>query len=230
MRLYAPFIAHTDHTLPTLIVVVAIASMFIGNLLALLQQNVKRLLAYSSISHMGYFLVAFLSNSLFGTIAAAYYISAYVVTVLCALGVLTLLSGGREMERLEEYRGLAGHRPMLTALFTLAFLSLAGIPLTGGFIGKFYVLAAGVRSDLWLLALSLIVSSTIGLFYYLRVILALYQHPAHAGASGAAGAAPGLPRLPVAGSLAVAVSGVLLLWLGLYPGPPFELIRWLLSR
>lgn len=159
----------------------AIASMLAGNLLALRQNNLKRLLAYSSIAHMGYFLVALLAGGAFGLQAATYYLIAYLVTISGAFGVLTMLSpGGEECCEIEDYRGLFWRRPLLGGILTAMFFSLAGIPLTAGFLGKFYVIVAGASSASWGLIITLIVSSVIGLFYYLRVVVALYARPAEA--------------------------------------------------
>ncbi len=173
--------------------VLAIASMLIGNLLALRQNNIKRLLAYSSISHSGYILVAFLaamsvSMHTSGQVdpialeAVTYYIVTYVLTTLTAFGVVSVLSSSsqhlgetRDVDRFEDYTSLFWRRPVVASVFTLALLSSAGIPLTIGFIGKFYIFAAGVNGALWSLLLVLIVSSGIGLFYYLRLILVMFK-------------------------------------------------------
>src|SRR5262249_8867980 len=153
-------------------VLIAISSMLAGNLLALRQSNVKRILAYSSIAHLGYMLVAFLSSGDLAMQAAMFYLVAYFVTTLGAFGVVSALSGGeREAEDLEDYRGLFWRRPALAGVFTAMLLSLAGIPLTAGFLGKFYVVAAGASSARWALILTLVTTSGIGLYYYLRIIV-----------------------------------------------------------
>jgi NADH-quinone oxidoreductase subunit N len=159
----------------TVLAISAIASMLAGNLLALLQTNVKRILAYSSIAHMGYFLVALLAGGALGLQAATYYLIAYLVTISGALGVLTMLSTGDEEScAIDDYRGLFWRRPVVAGVLTAMLFSLAGIPLTAGFLGKFYVIAAGASAASWGLVFVLIVSSVIGLFYYLRVVVALY--------------------------------------------------------
>jgi NADH-quinone oxidoreductase subunit N len=155
--------------------VVAVASMVAGNILALWQTNVKRILAYSSIAHMGYLLVAFVAGGAIGETAVGFYLVAYFVTTLGAFGVITVMSHGeRDADSIEDYVGLAWQRPWLAGVFTAMLLSLAGIPLTAGFIGKFYLIAAGVGSALWLMVMILIFTSVMGLFYYLRVIVAMY--------------------------------------------------------
>ena len=155
--------------------IIAIASMFIGNWLALLQNNVKRILAYSSIAHLGYLLVAFLAGGKLAAEAVAFYLVAYFITTIGAFGVIAILSNKeREAYKLEDYKGLFWRHPWLAATFTVMLLSLAGIPLTAGFIGKFYVLAAGVNKTLWALVIILVINSAIGLFYYLRIVVEMF--------------------------------------------------------
>jgi NADH-quinone oxidoreductase subunit N len=159
----------------TVLAISAILSMLAGNLLALRQSNVKRLLAYSSIAHMGYFFVAVLAGGAVGLQAATYYLAAYLITISGALGCLTMLSTGTEEScDLEYYRGLFWRRPIVAGVLTAMLFSLAGIPLTAGFLGKFYVIAAGASVASWGLIMTLIVSSVIGLYYYLRVVVVLY--------------------------------------------------------
>jgi NADH-quinone oxidoreductase subunit N len=203
-------------------ILVAIASMFFGNLLALLQKNVKRILAYSSISHLGYLLVAFLAGVKMGTEAVTFYFVAYFITTLGAFGVITFLSTKeRDAEELSDYKGLFWRKPMLATVFTAMLLSLAGIPLTAGFIGKFYVVAAGVDAQLWTLVIILIVNSVVGLFYYLRIINAMFEQ-----AEGRTGHFP--PVLHLASSLTLAALTILLVWFGVYPSETMELIRTLM--
>ncbi len=202
--------------------VVAVLSMLAGNVLALLQDNVKRILAYSSIAHMGYVLVALLTGAAMAAEAVTFYLVAYFVTTLAAFGIVSVLSGAdRDADRIADYRGLFWRRPWLGGLFSAALLSLAGMPLTAGFLGKFYVLAAGVRARVWFPVVVLVVTSALGLFYYLRVIVAVYaREPADSGAPP-----PEAPPLPAAGALALAAIAILLVALGVYPGPLLHLIR-----
>jgi NADH-quinone oxidoreductase subunit N len=158
--------------------IIAIASMTAGNVLALLQDNVKRLLAYSSIAHIGYMLVGFLAGGEMAATAVAYYLVAYFITILGAFGTIGALANSHgEPESLADYRGLFWRRPALGAVFTFMLLSLAGVPITAGFFAKYYVLAAGVSATVWLLAVVLVVTSAVGAFYYLRVLVALYSRP-----------------------------------------------------
>ncbi len=215
--------------------VVAAASMIAGNLLALFQDNVKRILAYSSIAHLGYALVALLAvaaagaagpsgaaTASLGAEAVTFYLAAYFVTILGAFGVVAALSDGDgEAETLEDVRGLFWRRPWVAALFTAMLLSLAGIPLTGGFLAKFYAVASGVQGALWGLVLILVLTSAVGLFYYLRVVVALF---AEAG-SEAAEPARSLPSVAPAAGVALAVLAALLVWLGTWPEPFIRLVR-----
>jgi NADH-quinone oxidoreductase subunit N len=204
-----------------MLTVIAIASMFVGNLLALVQNNVKRILAYSSIAHLGYLLVAFLAGGSLGATAVAFYLVAYFVTTLGAFGVITVLSDReREADDLEDYRGLFWRRPWLAGVFMATLLSLAGIPLTAGFIGKFYVALAGVKSALWLMVLMLAVNTVIGLYYYLRIAFTMFR-----GAPEEGGAAVAAPSLSFVGSAVVAGLTLLLVWIGVYPGPLIHTIQ-----
>lgn len=203
--------------------VIAIASMLAGNLLALLQTNVKRLLAYSSIAHLGYLLVAFLAGGALAVESVAGYLVAYFITMLGAFGAITLLSAGAhgsDVEELDDYRGLFWRRPWLAGSFTAMLLSLAGIPLTIGFIAKFYVVLAGVGSDLWAPVFVLVVSSAIGLFYYLRVILTMFQPlDQRASRSGECCQSPATARLTLAGLT------LGLIWLGVDPAALTHLVQ-----
>jgi NADH-quinone oxidoreductase subunit N len=208
-------------TIPSVLLVfwlIAMASMLTGNLLALLQPNIKRMLAYSSIAHLGYALVAFQAGGDLGPAAVTFYLAAYFVTTLGAFGVISLLSNGeRECLLIEDYRGLFWRRPTVAAIFTAMLFSLAGIPLTAGFIGKFYVVAAGASSAIWSLLIVLAIASAIGLYYYLRVVVAMYGRvEKHYEPE---------PRLRPIPNLLLAGLTVLLIWLGTLPGIFLRLIR-----
>jgi NADH-quinone oxidoreductase subunit N len=206
--------------------IVAIASMFLGNYLALFQSNLKRLLAYSSIAHMGYLLVAFLAGGPLAVTAVTFYLLAYFITTLGAFGVLAALSSkDADFSHIGGYRGLAFRHPLLGVVLAVMMFSLAGIPLTAGFLAKFYVLLAGVRSALWLLVLVLIANSVAGLFYYLRVIITMYQpiRPAQDESRTGYRQAPA-PSASLLGGILLVVLTVCLIWIGVYPGP---VIRWI---
>ena len=158
--------------------VMAGASMVVGTLLALLQENLKRLLAFSSIAHLGYLLVAYLAGGEHGTVAAGFYLAAYAASVLTAFGAVAALSRpGEEPEEIAAWRGLAWRRPGVAAALALALLSLAGIPLTAGFLAKLWVVTAGLDAALTTLVLLLIATSAAAVYYYLRVVLALFEAP-----------------------------------------------------
>ncbi len=204
--------------------VLAIASMFLGNFLALLQRDLKRLLAYSSIAHMGYLLVAFLAGGPLAVTAVTFYLLVYFITTLGAFGVITALSNKEtDFSQLAGYRGLAYRYPFLGAVLAVMMFSLAGIPLTAGFLAKFYVLFAGVRSALWLLVLVLVANSVVGLFYYLRVIITIYQPIPPDDARAVFGYGPAPSASPLGGVVLVTLVA-LLIWFGVYPGP---IIDWI---
>lgn len=199
--------------------VIATASMFIGNWLGLRQQNLKRLIAYSSISHLGYLMVGFLSYSIAGIRASAFYLVIYFTSILAAFGLITYLTGKRgEPVMIQDYRGLFWKKPWLAAFFTLILLSLAGIPFTAGFMGKFYVLASGMSTGRIFLLLALVISNTIGLFYYLRVVAVMLVREE-----------PALPEDYIGKqSLALKFLTIglfaLILWLGVFPNTFFNML------
>lgn len=202
---------------------IATLSMFVGNLLALLQDNIKRMLAYSSIAHLGYLLIALLAGGPLAVEAVTLYLTAYFITTVGAFGVVTVLSGrDGEADAMEDYRSLFRRRPWLAGVLTIMLLSLAGIPLTAGFIGKFYVIAAGVDASLWLLLVLLVVNSVVGLFYYLRVIVAMFTEPGLGDGRARKGSARSVSYAD--GVVLTALSG-LLFWVGLYPEPLIRLVR-----
>jgi NADH-quinone oxidoreductase subunit N len=205
---------------------VAYSSMAVGNLLALLQRNLKRLLAYSSISHLGYLLVALLAGGSLARTAVAFYLVAYSLTMVTAFGVVGALSDARnEPEAIEDYRGLARRRPWLAGVFTLALVSLAGIPITAGFIGKFLLVEAGAGASRWGLVLVLVLTSVLGLFYYLRVIVTMFGRAVPATtAERLASGLPGSRIAPLTASVLVFMTIVLLL-VGLYPRLLLQLIE-----
>ena len=168
----------------TLIGVVAFVSMLAGNLLALRQDNLKRLLGYSSIAHLGYLLTTLVAGTGLSAEAVAVYLATYVGTSLGAFGVVSLVSSpfaGKDAAHIDHFRGLYYQRPMLAVCMALMMLSLAGIPLTMGFIGKFYILSVTMNAGLWWLSAGVIIGSGIALFYYLRVMAVLFMdRPAHA--------------------------------------------------
>jgi NADH-quinone oxidoreductase subunit N len=159
----------------------AIASMLLGNWLALQQQSLKRLMAYSAIAHMGYVLVAAviamgIDHSLVLE-GVSYYLLAYLVASILIFSVLTLLSrldDQQDLDELPQLQGLFWQHPWFASIMTVAFLSLAGMPITIGFIGKFYLLTLAIKLSAWWLVTSMLIGSAVGLYYYLRVIFTLF--------------------------------------------------------
>jgi NADH-quinone oxidoreductase subunit N len=201
---------------------IAAVSMIFGNLLALRQRNLKRILAYSSVAHMGYLLVAFIPGSAMSLQAVSFYLFAYFVTTLCAFGVLILMSGKNDdAEDIDEYRALFWKHPGQACILSFAMLSLAGIPLTAGFTGKFYILATAVQSGYWPLAVILAISSVVGLFYYLRVITTMF--------STSENVIPEADGKHVfffrTGMLVLSILAVMIIWLGIYPQDIINFIR-----
>lgn len=191
----------------------AILTMFGANLIALTQGSVKRMLAYSSIAHAGYLLVALLAANAHGAAAFLFYLLTYTLMTAGAFGIVIANSrAGRERIALQDYAGFGWQQPVLGAVFAVLLLSLAGFPLTGGFIGKLYILRAAVSAGYQELAVALVLASLISYFYYLRVVVVMYMRPATEENSG---------RLIVPGPLRFAVSfaaaAVLLLFF--YPAP-----------
>ncbi|NOT13421.1 MAG: NADH-quinone oxidoreductase subunit N [Methylococcaceae bacterium] len=204
--------------------VIAMLSILGGNVLALLQTNVKRMLAYSSIAHMGYLLVAFIAG---GSIApglvieaVTFYIVAYFITTTGAFGVVSVLSTPQtEAGDIGFYRGLFWRRPLLAGTFTLMLLSLAGIPVTAGFIGKFYIFTSGADGRLWGLLAAVIAGSGLGLYYYIKivVVMSMNEEATVRKAEESSGA-----RIS---SATLAVLSLLLIWFGLFPDHLVSIIQ-----
>jgi len=221
------FISSGSYNYPPLLTVfsfIAVLSILGGNLLALLQNNVKRLLAYSSIAHMGYLLVAFIAgdsmNSTLAVESLTFYLVAYFITTIGAFGVVSVLSTPQiDAADITLYRGLFWQRPFLAGVFTLMLLSLAGIPLTAGFIGKFYIFTSGADGRLWGLLAAVIAGSGLGLYYYLRIIvvMSMSNEPMVRESEESAGNRISLATL--------AVLSLLLIWFGIYPNQVVSIIQ-----
>jgi NADH-quinone oxidoreductase subunit N len=217
-------------TLEWVLTSIAILSMLGGNWLALRQTNVKRMLAYSSTAHLGYLMLPFLVGGRSGVAAAAFYLLAYSATSLGLFGTMSVLSDSTsDAEATEDYRGLAWRRPGLAAVMTTMLLSIAGIPLTIGFMGKIYLLTTGVGSSLWVLAIVLVASSGIGLFYYLRLVAVQFATRADyatrtlAGVGSTAVAAIDRRIGAVSGFVLVVLTAAVIFF-GIYPTPLLNLI------
>ena len=205
--------------------VMAVLSMVMGNLLALRQNNLKRLLGYSSIAHMGYVIVTLAASATHGATTlstalegAGIYLLTYASMTMLAFAVISQLAAqDRRFESgtLVHYEGLLFQQPLLASCLILAMLALAGMPLTAGFIGKYYLVLVAVDSQLWLLLGLLVLGSSLGLYYYLRVILVLCKTPVS-------------DRQLVLGTsekLLLLILAATTLWLGLYPTPVIEWVQ-----
>ncbi len=156
--------------------VCALATMIVGNFAAIQQSNIKRMLAYSSIAHAGYVLVAVAANSEIGSAAVMFYLAAYAVTNIGAFAVVTHVARkGEKYVGIEDFAGLSQRQPAMAAMLTIFLLSLIGVPLTGGFFGKFYIFKAALDSHLiWLTVLGLL-NSAVAAYYYLRILVVMYM-------------------------------------------------------
>jgi NADH-quinone oxidoreductase subunit N len=200
----------------TLITLAAILSMLAGNLLALLQENIKRVLGYSSIAHLGYLLVAILAAGSIGKMAVMFYLVTYSLTMIAAFGTIAALSSSastRDTDTIASLRGLFWTQPALAAVLTLSLLSLAGIPPAIGFIAKMYIFAAGIHTALWRLTAVMVTSSVIGLFYYLNIILVMSMRPGE------------IPSGRLGGRLAITALSMPILIFGIAPQPLVALLR-----
>jgi NADH-quinone oxidoreductase subunit N len=189
----------------------AALSMTLGNVGALVQNNVKRLLAYSSIAHAGYLLMAFAAAPALGTSAAMFYTAAYAAMNVGAFAVVShFANAGERYVTLEDYEGLGRTSPLLAATLTIFLLSLIGIPMTGGFFAKFYVFSAAIQANLIWLTIIGVINSGVGAYYYLRIIVMMYMREPRKPV-------PVTP-VPLASRLALAVCIVATLYLGIFPG------------
>lgn len=198
-----------------LLYIISIATMFIGNLFALRQQNMKRFLAFSSIAQAGFILLGFLSNDQLGVSTVIYFVSIYVFTNLAAFGVIQAISTKTGKENMDDYNGLYRTNPKLSLVMMLALFSLAGIPPVAGFFGKFFLFTAAASQGLYFLVFLAVVNVTISLYYYLLVVRAMFLRKSE-------NAIPYFEsNLTMKLGLALAVTGVLLI--GVY-SPIYEYI------
>src|SRR5271163_850024 len=210
--------------------ILAVLTMFAGNLGALVQTNVKRMLAYSSIAHAGYILVAFASVTfmtpeLSGGAGPAYaavlfYLVSYALVKIGAFTIVSQIGGaGEKHVALDDYAGLGQRQPLVAAILSLFLLSLLGLPVTAGFFGKLYIFKAALDSHLIWLAVIMAVNSVIGAFYYFRLIVLMYMREPSAEIA----AAP-LVRFPVTVVIVLLVTAIATVWLGVAPNPVLRFI------
>jgi NADH-quinone oxidoreductase subunit N len=204
-----------------ILIVLAVLSMFVGNLLAMRQSSVKRLLAGSSIAHMGYLLTAVLAGGIIGKSAATFYITIYVISSVGIFGILSIIGySNYEIDKIDDLKGLFYNRPWIAVVLTTLFLSLAGVPLTAGFLAKFYVVMAGASVTQWMLVVVLIVNSIIALYYYLKVIASMFiSHETNVA----------FPSAQFATTVAVSFIFIVIIWLGIMPSAIMEIITKVLA-
>jgi NADH-quinone oxidoreductase subunit N len=193
--------------------VLAALTMIVPNLIALVQDNIKRLLAYSSVAHAGYLLVALIAANESGMAAFLFYLVAYTAMIVGAFAVVLVLAGkGDERQRLSDYAGLGWTHPWAAAVLSVFLVSLAGLPPTAGFVGKFYILRAAVEAGYIDLPVILVITTLISYWYYLRVIVTMYMKPSVADVG----------RVAWGGSLraALVVCAAITIYLGILPSWP----------
>ena len=208
-----------------LITWLSILTMTVANLTALAQRNLKRLLGYSSIAHAGYLLIAVVCLPEDGVRAILFYLTAYAIMTVGAFAVLAAAGrGDAEVERgysISDWAGLGWRRPMLGLAMTFFLFSLAGMPPTAGFLGKFVIFRAAVDADRWLLAIVGMLNATVAVYYYLRVVVTMYMHESETDELP-------LPISPATATVMV-FSMIGVLYLGLAPGRLLDLISGLAS-
>ena len=190
--------------------ILAAATMIVGTVVGVVQSNVKRMLAYSSIGHGGYLLVALVSGNDFGKGAVLFYLLTYAITNIGAFGVIALLDNAdRPNDQVSDYAGLWNERPGLAALMTIFLLSLGGFPPMAGFIAKWYVFSAAVKAGYTGLAIIGVLTSVISVFFYLRIVVMMYMTPTDTPAQ--------FPAVPKIAGAALVVSAILIFYLGILP-------------
>jgi NADH-quinone oxidoreductase subunit N len=198
--------------------VLAVLSMTLGNVVALAQQNLKRMLAYSSIAHVGYMLVGIVAGGGLGGGSVLFYLLVYTFTTAGAFGMILLLErGGHEAVGVADTAGLAARSPLAALALTLFLLSLVGIPPTAGFVGKFYLFGAAVRGGYIWLAVIGVLNSAAAAYYYLRVVVNMYMREPEG--------VPAVVMPSFAGGLAVVVALWGIIQLGVFPAPLFDLAQ-----
>jgi NADH-quinone oxidoreductase subunit N len=194
----------------SLVWVIAAATMIVGAVVGVVQSNVKRMLAYSSIAHAGFLLVALVSANDVGKGAVLFYLLAYAVANLGAFGIIVLLDTAEwPNDRVSDYAGLWTEHPMLAALMTVFLLSLGGFPPLAGFIAKWYVFSAAIKAGYYWLAIIGVLTSVVSVFFYLRIVVMMYMTPTESPAR--------FPAVPKLAGAALIVSAILVFYLGILP-------------
>jgi NADH-quinone oxidoreductase subunit N len=188
-----------------------VATMTVGNVLAISQTNIKRMLAYSSIAHAGYLMVALVAANQLGAVSLLYYLLAYTIMNIGAFGVVILVARKKDSYlNIYDYAGLGFQHPALAATMAIFMFALAGVPPTAGFVGKFYIFSAAIKSGYIWLAIIGVMNSLVSVYYYLRITVLMYMKPAEAE----------LGPIPFTKgvTLAVALTAVATLVIGIFPG------------
>jgi len=227
------FLSHFSHLnnniLYFIISLITVFSVLVGNVMALFQENLKRFFGYSSISQLGYlFIVLFVSNKnyLFSLEASAIYLCGYLFSNIAFFGFINLISNAYKENdvnySIDLYKGLFWSQPLLSSILTIALFSLAGIPITLGFVGKFYIISIIIKEHLWVMGLFFLIGMILSLYCYLRIILNLYLHPSKLLKYD-------LNRLKnwfyTPSGVVICISGAILLILGIYPNPLIRLVK-----
>jgi NADH-quinone oxidoreductase subunit N len=201
------------------LIAISALSMFTGNLMALRQNSIKRLLACSSIAHMGYLLIPIIIGGITGIRAAMFYLSVYFIATIGIFSVIAVLSKeGKEIDNIDDLKGLYLKNKWLAMVFVSMIFSLAGMPLTAGFMSKFYILLIGTVNAQWLLIWLLIINSAISLYYYLKVVFYIFK-PALENQSKENN------LIPIGSSIVLAISLIIIIWIGIAPNGLVNLIH-----
>ncbi|HEY9123196.1 MAG TPA: NADH-quinone oxidoreductase subunit N [Bacteroidales bacterium] len=190
------------------LVVLAVLSMFIGNLFAVGQKNIKRMLAYSSVAHMGYLMVALLAGGMVAKSATGFYITSYFVATLALFGAISVISKNDEPKSIDSLKGLYYRNPIVAVVITIGLLALIGMPLTGGFMAKVFVVKAGAGIQQWFLVWMLIINSIISIYYYTKYINVLFSHTSEEVVK---------EKVPYLLATILIIIVVLVIWMGVAP-------------
>jgi NADH-quinone oxidoreductase subunit N len=215
------FSTATPHIFTPYLAAISVLSMLFGSIVAIVQDNIKRMLAYSSIAHAGYMLIGFAAGSFDGIAGIIFYLTAYTFMNLGAFGIVSIIEGENEANlSINSYAGLGSRRPLLAAFLSIIMFSLAGIPPFAGFFGKYYVFISAIQSGLTWLAIVGVISSVISVYFYLRIVVLMYFRDAEQEITSAQTST---------GLLAVIISVLLVIVLGIAPGSIIGLISSFLS-
>lgn len=226
VRVFMEALPAMQHQWVTVVWWLAVLTMTVGNVIALVQDNIKRMLAYSSIAHAGYVLVGFVASGELGTTGILFYMLAYTLMNIGAFAIITYLGGaGEERIMVKDYAGVAYRHPMAAVALSLFLFSLAGIPPTAGFMGKFYIFTAAIKSGFLGLAIIGVLNSVVSVYFYLKVTVAMYMKTPEAEAQGSAVAAVAMPAFAPMLMVAVVISACGVLALGILPAHYIALVQ-----